>query len=43
MLDCRVRVGQHELSVQIDHYEKIDPNQKVYLSFEPDHGLCLTS
>jgi iron(III) transport system ATP-binding protein len=43
MLDCRVKVGQHELSVQIDHYEQIDPHQKVYLSFEPDHGLCLTS
>ena len=42
MLDCRVKVGQHELSVQIDHYEQIDPHQKVYLSFEPDHGLCLT-
>ena len=42
MLDCRVKVGQHELSVQIDHYEQIDPHQKVFLTFEPDHGLCLT-
>jgi iron(III) transport system ATP-binding protein len=43
MLDCRVKVGKHELSVQIDHYEQIAPNQKVYLSFKPDHGLCLTA
>ena len=43
VLDCRVRVGGHELSVQIDHFEQIAPQQKVYLSFEPDHGLCLTN
>ncbi len=42
VLDCRVRVGGHELSVQIDHFEEIAPQQKVYLSFAPDHGLCLT-
>ncbi len=41
VLDCRVRVGGHELSVQIDHFEQIAPRQTVYLSFEPDHGLCL--
>ena len=41
VLDCRVRVGGHELSVQIDHFEQIAPQQKVYLSFAPDHGLCL--
>ncbi|MGH2687980.1 MAG: ABC transporter ATP-binding protein, partial [Actinomycetota bacterium] len=42
-LDGQVRVGAHELSVQIDHYEQLVPGQKVFLSFEPDHGLCLTS
>jgi iron(III) transport system ATP-binding protein len=42
ILDCRVKVGDHELSVQIDHFEDIAPQQKVYLSFAPDHGLCLT-
>jgi iron(III) transport system ATP-binding protein len=42
VLDCRVKVGTHELSVQIDHFEQIAPQQKVYLSFAPDHGLCLT-
>jgi iron(III) transport system ATP-binding protein len=41
VLDCRVKVGGHELSVQIDHFEQIAPRQTVYLSFEPDHGLCL--
>jgi iron(III) transport system ATP-binding protein len=41
VLDCRVKVGDHELSVQIDHFEDIAPHQKVYLSFAPDHGLCL--
>jgi iron(III) transport system ATP-binding protein len=41
-LDCRVRVGRHEIGVQIDHYENLAPGQKVYLSFKPDHGLCLT-
>ena len=41
-LDCQVRVGPHEVGVQIDHFERLAPGQKVYLSFTPDHGLCLT-
>jgi iron(III) transport system ATP-binding protein len=41
MLECRVKVGQHEVGIQVDHYEQLDPQQKVFLSFEPDHGLCL--
>ena len=41
-LDCQVQVGPHEVGVQIDHFEELDPGQKVYLSFTPDHGLCLT-
>jgi iron(III) transport system ATP-binding protein len=41
-LECRVRVGRHEIGVQIDHYENLSPQQKIYLSFKPDHGLCLT-
>jgi iron(III) transport system ATP-binding protein len=40
-LECRVRVGQYELGVQLDHYESISPGQKVFVSFQPDHGLCL--
>ena len=40
-LECRVRVGRHEMGIQIDHYEQLDPGQKVFLSFRPDHGLCL--
>ena len=42
-LECRVRVGCHEVGVQIDHYEQLTPKQKVFLTFEPDHGLCLTA
>jgi iron(III) transport system ATP-binding protein len=41
-LQCHVRVGAHELSVQTDHQEPFAPNQRVFLSFRPDHGLCLT-
>jgi iron(III) transport system ATP-binding protein len=41
-LDCRVRVGPCELSVQIDHDERLAPGQPVFLAFRPDHGLCLT-
>ncbi len=42
-LECRVQVGCHEVGIQIDHFEQLTPGQKVYLSFQPDHGLCLTS
>jgi iron(III) transport system ATP-binding protein len=41
-LECRVRIGRHEVGVQIDHYELLVPRQKVFLSFQPEHGLCLT-
>ena len=41
-LECRVRVGRYEIGVQIEHYEHLIPRQKVFLSFQPDHGLCLT-
>ena len=41
-LECHVRVGRHEISAQIDHYEQLAPRQKVFLSFHPDHALCLT-
>jgi iron(III) transport system ATP-binding protein len=41
-LECRVQVGPHEVGIQIDHYERLSPGQKVFLTFEPDHGLCLT-
>jgi iron(III) transport system ATP-binding protein len=40
-LECRVQVGQHEVGIQIDHYEQLAPGQRVYLSFRPEHGLCL--
>jgi ABC-type Fe3+/spermidine/putrescine transport system ATPase subunit len=41
-LDCRVRVGPHEVAVQIDHYEQLRAGQRVFLTFHPDHGLCLS-
>jgi iron(III) transport system ATP-binding protein len=41
-LECRARVGCHEVGIQIDHYEQLAPGQKVFLSFKPEHGLCLT-
>jgi ABC-type Fe3+/spermidine/putrescine transport system ATPase subunit len=41
-LDCRVRLGGCEVSVQIDHDEQLTRGQRVFLTFRPDHGLCLT-
>ena len=41
-LECRVQVGIHEVGIQIDHFEQLDPGQTVYLSFKPEHGLTLT-
>ena len=41
-LDCRVRAGMHELSVQLAHAEQPVPGAKVYLTFRPEHALCLT-
>ncbi len=40
-LECRVAVGQHELIVQLDHFEQLAPGQTVHLSFAPEHALCL--
>ena len=40
-LECRVRVGRYEVCVQTDHHELFAPQQKVFLTFQPDHGLCL--
>jgi iron(III) transport system ATP-binding protein len=41
-LDCQVQVGPFEVGIQIDHYETLSPAQKVFISFSPEHGLCLT-
>jgi iron(III) transport system ATP-binding protein len=40
-LEGRVNVSGHEIGIQIDHYENLAPNQTVWLSFQPEHGLCL--
>jgi iron(III) transport system ATP-binding protein len=42
-LECRVQVGSHEIAVQMDHFESLAPGQQVYLTFKPEHGLCLAS
>ena len=41
-LECSVKVGGNEIDVQLDHYEQLVPGQRVYLTFDPDHALCLT-
>ncbi|HEU4661855.1 MAG TPA: ABC transporter ATP-binding protein [Pseudolabrys sp.] len=41
-LECNVRVGSQEISVQLDHYMQLQPGQKVFVSFAPDQSLCLT-
>jgi len=41
-LECRARVGCHEVIIQIDHFEQLSPGQTVFLTFHPEHGLCLT-
>ena len=40
-LQCRVRIGDIEVLVQIDHFVQLAPKQEVYLTFDPDHALCL--
>jgi iron(III) transport system ATP-binding protein len=43
LLQCKVRAGRHELSVQLDHDEALRPAQPVYLSVAPQHAGCVTS
>jgi ABC-type Fe3+/spermidine/putrescine transport system ATPase subunit len=40
-LECRVRVGMHELTVQLQHFAELASGQRVFLTFSADHGLCL--
>jgi iron(III) transport system ATP-binding protein len=40
-LQCRVGVGDREFNVQVDNRARVAPNEKVFLSFRPEHGLCL--
>ncbi len=42
-LEGRVRVGGHEIGIQIDHYENLSPDQTVWLSFQAEHALCLAN
>jgi len=42
-LECNVAVGCYELCVQADHDKQLAPRQKVFLTFLPAHGLCLTA
>ena len=41
-MEGRIKAGQNEIGIQINHYENLTPGQTVYLSFAPEHGLCLT-
>ena len=40
-LECRVRVGRHEVNIQVNHFVQLAPGQAVTLTFAPDHALCL--
>jgi hypothetical protein len=40
-LECEVQVGPDEVAVQMNHDGRLVPGQKVYLSLQPEHGLCL--
>ena len=42
-IECRVRIGCYEISSRMDHDEPIVPRQRVFVSFQPDHGLCLSA
>jgi iron(III) transport system ATP-binding protein len=40
-LECRVRVGPYELTVQAGHAEALTRGQNVFLTFDPAHAICL--
>ena len=42
-LEGRVQVGPHEVGIQINHFENLVPDQRVYLTFQAEHGLCLVN
>ncbi|MCC7485839.1 MAG: ABC transporter ATP-binding protein [Burkholderiales bacterium] len=42
-LECRVKLGCRELCVQAAHQRHFDTGQKVFVSFDPRHALCLAS
>jgi iron(III) transport system ATP-binding protein len=42
-LECRVDVSGHEVNIQIDHFEQLSKGQKVFISIQPEHVLCLES
>jgi ABC-type Fe3+/spermidine/putrescine transport system ATPase subunit len=41
-LDCRVRLGSYEVSVQLGHDQPVARGRRVFLTVQPEHGLCLT-
>jgi iron(III) transport system ATP-binding protein len=41
LMQCHVRVGIHELGIQIDHFEQLAPGQSVFVTFKAEHALCL--
>jgi len=41
-LECRVTVGVQQLCVQTGHAHRLVPGQRVFLSFDPAHAVCVT-
>ena len=41
LLDCQVKIGNNEIAVQMNHFEKLITGQKVFISFSPEHALFL--
>ncbi len=42
-LECHARIGDHEITIQLNHFEQLTAGQRVFLSFAPAHALCLLS
>ena len=40
-LECRVKIGNYEMIIQLDHFEQLKKDQAVNVSFKAAHGLLL--
>ena len=41
-LECRVKIGNYEMIIQLDHFEQLKKDQSVNVSFKAAHGLLLS-
>ena len=41
-LECRVKIGNYEMIIQLDHFEQLKKGQSVNVSFKAAHGLLLS-